>query len=74
MQDPIPLPKVIKPVRFDDLPALLAPYATTAPIYVYLLSSGHIQACRFQRSDEELCEEDLILVLNPSKAPLAIIY
>ena len=36
------LPVVTQPLRLDDLPALLAPYATAAPIFVYLLASGHV--------------------------------
>ena len=59
------LPAVTEPVRLSDLPELLAPYALTAPIFVYLLASGHVQACRMRRHDAELDENDLILVLSP---------
>lgn len=59
----------VAPARFDDLPALLAPYATAAPIFAYLLPSGHILASRMRRSDAELDEEDLILVLMPHRRP-----
>ncbi|MGI4788964.1 MAG: hypothetical protein ACRYFS_08945 [Janthinobacterium lividum] len=55
------LPAVTDPVRLNDLPAILGPYATTAPIYVYLMSCGNITASRFRQKDEE----DLILVLGP---------
>ncbi len=63
------LPTVTGPVRLSDLPDLLGPYATTAPIYVYLMSCGNLTATRFRSKDEE----DLILVLRPRKtaAPLA---
>ena len=59
------LPAVTQPVRLSELPGLLAPYALTAPIFVYLLASGHILACRIRRHDAELTDEDLILVLTP---------
>ena len=59
------LPSVTQPVRLNDLPGLLAPYAQTAPIFVYLLASGHLLACRMRRHDKELSEDDLILVLTP---------
>ncbi len=49
------------PVRFHDLPALLAPYAKTAPVYVYLMTGGEIQATRFRLREEA----DLLLVLAP---------
>ena len=49
------------PVRFNDLPALLAPYAKTAPVYAYLLADGTIQATRFRLREEA----DLLLVLAP---------
>ena len=62
------LPPVTQPQRLDDLPALLAPYACAAPLFVYLLPSGHILACRTCRNDEDLDEEDLILVLRPRPA------
>ena len=55
------LPTVTAPVRLDDLPALLGPYATAAPIYVYLMDCGNIRATRFQLREEG----DLILVLGP---------
>jgi hypothetical protein len=57
------LPTVTAPIRLNDLPALLGPYATTAPIYVYLMSCGNLTASRFQLKDEE----DLILILKPRK-------
>ena len=59
------LPVVTQPVRLSDLPSLLAPYALTAPVFVYLLASGHILACRIRRQDAELSEDDLLLVLTP---------
>lgn len=55
------LPSVTVPVRLDDLPGLLGPYAKTAPIYVYLMSCGNIKATRLRLKDEG----DLILVLSP---------
>ncbi len=55
------LPTVTEPVRFNDLPALLGPYARTAPVYVYLMSCGNIKATRFPLGDAE----DLMLVLRP---------
>jgi hypothetical protein len=58
-----PLPAGVAPVRLNDLPALLGPYAVTAPVYVYLMSSGHVTATRFRLKDEE----DLILVLCPRR-------
>ncbi len=61
------LPNVTQPVRLDDLPALLAPYATTAPIFVYLLSSGHILASRMRLRDDDLDDDDLILMLSPRR-------
>ena len=57
------LPTVTDPVRLNDLPALLGPYATTAPIYVYLMGCGNITATRFRLKEEE----DLILVLTPRR-------
>ena len=59
------LPAVTSPVRLNDLPALLGPYAVTAPIYVYLMSCGNLTATRVRQKDEE----DLILVLRPRKMP-----
>ncbi len=59
------LPSVTQPVRLNDLPLLLAPYAKDAPIFVYMLTSGHILACRVRRHDHELTDEDLILMLMP---------
>ena len=50
-----------KPIRLNDLPALLAPYAKTAPVYVYMLAGGSIQATRFPLRGEA----DLVLVLAP---------
>ena len=58
---PAALPAVTGPIRLDDLPALLGPYAVTAPIYVYLMGCGILTASRFRLKDEE----DLILVLKP---------
>jgi hypothetical protein len=55
------LPVVTTPVRFNDLPGLLGPYATTAPIYVYMMSCGNLKATRFRLREEE----ELILVLGP---------
>ncbi len=55
------LPAVTEPVRLNDLPAILGPYARTAPIYVYLMSCGNLTASRFRLRDED----DLILVLGP---------
>jgi len=55
------LPTVTDPIRFNDLPALLGPYARTAPVYVYLMSCGNIKATRFPLGDAE----DLMLVLRP---------
>ncbi len=55
------LPTVTTPVRLNDLPALLGPYATTAPIYVYMMSCGNLTATRFRLKEEE----DLILILGP---------
>jgi hypothetical protein len=60
------LPTVNTPIRLNDLPALLGPYATTAPIYVYLMSCGNLTASRFQLKDEE----DLILILKPRNTAL----
>lgn len=61
------LPIVTVPVRLSDLPALLGPYAISAPVYVYLRDCGNISATRFRLKDEE----DLILVLSPRKAALS---
>ena len=55
------LPAVTTPIRLNDLPALLGPYAVTAPIYVYLMRCGNLTASRSRLQDEE----DLILVLKP---------
>ena len=60
------LPTVTDPVRLSDLPALLGPYAVSAPVYVYLRDCGNISATRFRLKDEE----DLILVLSPRKMAL----
>ena len=54
-------PAVTEPIRLNDLPTLLGPYAKTAPIYVYLMSCGNLTATRFRLRDEE----DLILILGP---------
>jgi len=62
------LPAVTDPIRLNDLPALLGPYAVSAPIYVYLMSCGNLSASRFRSQDED----DLILVLSPRKAALPI--
>lgn len=56
------LPTVTEPVRFNDLPTLLGPYARTAPVYVYLMSCGNIKATRFPLPGSD---EDLMLVLRP---------
>ncbi len=61
------LPIITRPQRLDDLPALLAPYAIAAPIFIYLLPSGHVQAYRVRRCDAALDEDDLILVLSPRR-------
>lgn len=55
------LPATYNPVRFNELPTLLAPYAKTAPVYVYLMTGGTIQATRFRLREEA----DLLLVLAP---------
>lgn len=55
------LPTVTEPIRFNDLPALLGPYARTAPVFVYLMSCGNVKATRFPLADDE----DLMLVLRP---------
>lgn len=55
------LPTVTEPVRLNDLPNLLGPYAKTAPIFVYMMSCGNLKATRFRLGDEE----DLMLVLGP---------
>ncbi len=60
------LPTVTAPVRLNDLPALLGPYAVSAPLYVYLMDCGNLTATRFRLQDEE----DLILVLKPRSAAL----
>ncbi len=61
------LPAVTNPIRLNDLPALLGPYAVAAPIYVYLMRCGNLTATRFRLKDEE----DLILVLRPRKSALS---
>jgi len=58
------LPRVTTPVRLDELPGLLGPYAVAAPIYVYLMSCGNIKATRLRLGDDE----DLILVLSPRRS------
>ncbi len=63
---PAALPAVTNPIQLNDLPALLGPYATTAPIYVYLMSCGNLTASRFRLKDEK----DLILVLKPRQPAL----
>ena len=62
------LPTITDPIRLNDLPAILGPYAVSAPIYVYLMGCGNLSASRFRSQDEE----DLILVLSPRKAALAV--
>lgn len=57
------LPVVTSPMRLNDLPVLLGPYAVTAPVYVYLRDCGNISATRFRSKDED----DLILVLSPRR-------
>ena len=54
--------KVIKPIRFDDLPTLLAPYAVSCSVYVYMRADGHVTASRLRKQGSE---EDLVLVLAP---------
>jgi hypothetical protein len=49
------------PIRLNDLPRLLAPYAQTAPIYVYMMAGGTIQTTRFRLREEA----DLLLVIAP---------
>ena len=58
------LPTVTGPVRLNDLPALLGPYARTAPIFVYMMSCGNLKATRLRLGADD--EEDLMLVLGPS--------
>ena len=55
------LPTVTAPVRLNDLPELLGPYAKTAPIFVYMMSCGNLKATRFRLQEDD----DLILVLGP---------
>lgn len=55
------LPTVTAPVRLNDLPTLLGPYATAAPVYVYLMDCGNLKATRFRLPEDD----DLILVLGP---------
>ncbi len=55
------LPTVTEPIRLNDLPTLLGPYAKTAPIFVYMMRCGNLKATRFRLGDEE----DLMLVLSP---------
>lgn len=55
------LPTVTEPIRLNDLPALLGPYARTAPIFVYMMSCGNVKATRCRLGDEE----ELMLVLGP---------
>ena len=56
------LPSVTEPVRLNDLPTLLGPYARTAPVYVYLMSCGNVKATRFPLPGDD---EELMLVLRP---------
>ena len=60
----VSLPAVSAPIRLNDLPALLGPYAVSAPIYVYLRDCGNLTATRVRAKDED----DLILVLSPRKS------
>ena len=55
------LPAATDSIRLNDLPALLGPYAITAPVYVYQASCGTIKATRCRLRDDE----DLILILSP---------
>ena len=55
------LPTVTTPIRLEDLPNLLGPYAKSAPIFVYLMDCGNLKASRFRLGDEG----DLILILGP---------
>ena len=55
------LPAVTAPVRLNDLPALLGPYAVAAPLYVYMMRCGNLTETRFRLKEEE----DLILILRP---------
>lgn len=57
------LPTVTGPVRLNDLPALLGPYARTAPIFVYMMTCGNLKATRFRLGTDD--DEDLMLVLAP---------
>lgn len=57
------LPTVTQPVRLNDLPALLGPYAQTAPVFVYMMSCGNLKATRLRLGADD--EEDLMLVLAP---------
>ncbi len=57
------LPTVNGPVRLNDLPTLLGPYARTAPIFVYMMSCGNLKATRLRLGADD--EEDLLLVLGP---------
>lgn len=57
------LPTVTEPIRFNDLPALLGPYARTAPVFVYMMSCGNLKATRFRLGADD--EDDLMLVLAP---------
>ena len=57
------LPTVTEPVRLNDLPSLLGPYARTAPVFVYLMSCGNVKATRFRLGADD--EDDLLLVLAP---------
>ena len=63
------LPTVTTPIRLEDLPSLLGPYAKTAPIFVYLMDCGNLKASRFRLGDEG----DLILVLGPAGHGLPVV-
>ena len=63
------LPTVTTPIRLDDLPSLLGPYAKTAPIFVYLMDCGNLKASRFRLGDEG----DLILILGPTGHSLPVV-
>lgn len=66
---PISLPTVTTPIRLEDLPSLLGPYAQSAPIFVYLMDCGNLRASRFRQRDGG----DLILVLGPTGRSLPVV-
>lgn len=57
------LPTITDPVRLNELPVLLGPYAQTAPIFVYMMRCGNLKATRLRLGADD--EEDLMLVLAP---------